>query len=89
LGNQLIENVDIMKLAVADLDETGDIAAQIEQRVHFDRGLGHSKRRSRKQRQAQVDGRGVQSVRRMVQIDTEGFVDIWRENPIRRWAKSA
>jgi hypothetical protein len=31
--------MNIMQLAVRDMDETRDIAAQIEQRVHFHGGL--------------------------------------------------
>ena len=41
--------------------------------MQFHGGLGLSKARPRKQRQAQVDGRGVQCVDGLVQIDAEGF----------------
>src|SRR6516164_378532 len=36
---QLVENIDVMHLAVADEDEGGDIAAQIEQRMELDGSL--------------------------------------------------
>jgi hypothetical protein len=58
------------------MDKRGDIAAQIQQRVQLHRGLGASKRCPRKDRQAQVDGRGVQRVDRFLQIDAKGLVDI-------------
>ena len=39
LGQQLIEDVDLVHLAVADVDEGRDAAAQVEQRVQVDRSL--------------------------------------------------
>ena len=42
-GNQQIEHVDIVQLAVGNMYETRDIAAQIEQGMHLDRSLGASK----------------------------------------------
>ena len=74
--NQLIEDVHVVQLAVADMDKTRDIAAQIEQRVHLHRRLGGSKRCPRKQRERQIDRGRVQGVGRVGQIDTKGFVDI-------------
>src|SRR6516165_9035417 len=44
-GKKLIQNVDIMHLAITDEDKRGDIAAQIEQRMEFYGGLGGSERR--------------------------------------------
>ncbi len=73
LGQQLIEDVDLVQLAVA---EGRDVAAQIEQRVQFDRCLGRSKWRPGKHRQAQVDGGGIQGIDRLLQVDPERFVDI-------------
>ena len=78
LGQQLIEDVDLVHLAVADVEEGRDVAAQIEQRVQLDRRLGRAKRRPRKHRQAQIDGGRVQGIDRLLQIDTEGLVDIQR-----------
>ncbi len=60
LGQQLIEDVDLMHLAVADVDEGRDVAAQVEQRVQFDRRLGRAKGCPRKHRQAQIDGGRIQ-----------------------------
>ena len=39
LGQNLVEDVDVMHLAVGNADKRGDIAMQIEQRVHFDGGF--------------------------------------------------
>ena len=60
------------------MDKSRDIAAQVEQRVQLDRSLGRSEMRPRKQRQAQVDGRGVERVDGVLQVDAEGLVDIQR-----------
>src|ERR1035437_9503836 len=76
LGQQLLEDVDLVHLAVADMNKGGDVAPQIEQGVQLDRSLGRAKRRPRKHRQAQIDGRRVECVNRFLQIDTEGLVDI-------------
>jgi hypothetical protein len=48
LGQQLIEDVDLVHLAVADMHESRDVAAQVEQGVQFDRRLGRAKGRQRK-----------------------------------------
>ena len=46
-----------------DADKRGNVAVQIQQGVHLDGGLALAKLRPRKQRQAQVDGSGVQRIR--------------------------
>ena len=76
LGHQLIEDVDLVHLAVADVDEGRDVAAQIEQGVQLDRRFGRTEWCPRKHRQAQIDRRRIQRVDRLLQIDTKGFVDI-------------
>src|SRR6516225_9871722 len=49
---QLVENIDVMHLAVADEDEGGDIAAQIEQRMELDGSLAGAERRPWEHREA-------------------------------------
>jgi hypothetical protein len=49
-------------LAVADVNEAGNAAAQIQQGVQLDRRFGGAKRCPRKQRQAKIDGGGVQRI---------------------------
>jgi len=49
-GEQQIEGVNVVQLAVRDVDEARDVAAQIEQGVHLHRRLGSAKVRPRKQR---------------------------------------
>lgn len=57
-----------MHLAVADVDEGWDIAAQVEQRMHLDGGFGLTKACPRKDAQAQVDGHGIECVDRLFQF---------------------
>lgn len=45
--HQIVEDVDLVGLAVGDVTEAGDRAAQVEQRVQFDGRLGRSKRSPR------------------------------------------
>lgn len=56
-----------MELALRDVDEARDAAAQVEQGVRLDRALGLAELRPREQRKAEVDGRRVQRVNRVRQ----------------------
>ena len=78
LRYQQIECVDVRHLAVGDVNEGRDGAAQIQQGVQLDRTLGGSEARPRKQRQAQVDGRGIQRIDRVGQFHAERLVHIER-----------
>src|ERR1700730_16459712 len=53
------------------MDKTGDRPSQIEKRVHFDRRLGRTKIRPRKQRKAQIDRRAVERVHSVGESDPE------------------
>src|SRR5881227_4055211 len=60
LGDQKVENVDVVDIPLGDVDEARDRAAQIQQSVKLDRRLGGTKWCPWKHRQAQVDGRRIQ-----------------------------
>ncbi len=77
-GQQSIEDIDFVHLAVADMNKRRNIAAQIEQRVQLDRAFGRTEGRPGKHRQTQIDGGRVQRVHRILQIDAEGFVGVKR-----------
>ena len=47
LGHQLIEDIDVVQLAVADEDEGRDIAPQIQERVQLDRRFGRAEQHPR------------------------------------------
>ena len=76
LGNDLIENIHIVQLAIADVDEAGNIAAQVEQCMQLDRRFGRTKRNPRKHRQTQIDGGRIQRVDRLGEIDAKRLVHV-------------
>ena len=76
LGQQLVEHVDVVQFPVGDVDEARDVAAQVDQRVQFDRRLGRSERCPREQRQTQVDRGGIERVDGVLEIHAEGLVEI-------------
>jgi hypothetical protein len=71
--HQIVEQVDFVHLAIADIDKTGDV-------VKFDSGLGSTKWSPRMQRQAKVDSACVVCLNSGVQIDAQGFFDVQRSS---------
>jgi hypothetical protein len=76
LRNQQIEHIDVVQLAIADVDEGRDGTTQVEQRVQLDGRLGGPKRCPGEQRQAQIDGRGIQCVDRVVEVDRQSLAGV-------------
>ena len=74
--NQKIERIDIVHLAVGNMYKTRDVSTQVQKRMHFDRCFGASKRRPWEQRKAQVDGRGVECINRIREIETQVFFGV-------------
>lgn len=74
--HQIVEDIDLVGLAVGDVNEAGDGAAQVEQRVQFDGRFGGTKRCPRIHRQAQIDGRGIEGIYRRFEIHDKRFADI-------------
>jgi hypothetical protein len=58
------------------MDESRDVAAQIEQRVEFDGGLGALERRPGEQREAEIDGGGVEGIDGLAELGAEAIVDV-------------
>ncbi len=73
---QDIQHVDLVGLAVRDVNEGRNVPAQVEQRMQLDRCLGRAKRSPWKKRQTQVYGRGIQGVYGVVQIDAKTVVAV-------------
>ena len=59
-----------------DVEEGEDVAAQIEQRVEFDRRFGALERRPAEQGEAEIDGGGVERVDGLVEIGAEIVIDV-------------
>ena len=78
LDPQQIQGVDLVCLAVRDVNERGNRAAQVQQGVEFDGRLVRPKRCPRVDRQTQVDRGGVEGVDRCVQLDRQRVLRIER-----------
>ena len=71
LDRQDVQYIDLVHLAVADVNESGDRAAQIQQRMHLHRRFGCAKRCPIEQAQTQVDSGCVQRVDGSIQVDVQ------------------
>ena len=78
---QDVEYVHVMQLAVADVDERRDRAAQVQQRVQLDGRLGRAKRCPLEQAQAQIDGGCVQRIDAGIEVQHRGLLGIQRPGP--------
>lgn len=76
LQYQSVEHIDIAQLAVSTVNEAGSVAVQVQQRVQLNLRLGGAKQSPRKELQAQVGGRRVQRVCRILQLDTKAVAHI-------------
>ena len=75
-GDQIVEGVDVVDFPLGNLNKRRNISAKIEQGMEFDCGFVFSESSPREKRQTQIDGRGVESVNRLIQFDSEGLVGI-------------
>jgi len=78
LQREHVEYLDLVQLAVRDVQERWNRASQVEQCMQLDGGLGGTKRRPAEQAQTQVDGGGVQRIDGSVEIEHRGVVRIQR-----------
>ena len=73
---QVLQHIDLVGLAIGNVNEAGDGAVQVKQRVQLDGGLGGLKRRLGMQGQTQVHGAGVEGVDSCIQIGSQGLLGI-------------
>ena len=71
---KLIDNINLMYQPVSYDHERWNRAAQIQQGVEFDGGLGGAEMRPGKNAQAKIDHRGVERVNRLRQFYPQAFV---------------
>lgn len=64
-----VEHVDVVHLAVADVNESQDASSKIEQCMHLNRCFGLSKADPVEQTQAQVDRGGVQCIDCVLELE--------------------
>jgi hypothetical protein len=73
---QLVEDVQVLNTARGDNDDGGKVALQCQQRVQFDARLVSPEGGPGKEREAQVNGSGVQRVGRGLKFNAEGFIGV-------------
>jgi hypothetical protein len=65
-----------MHLAIGNAHEQGDVAMQVDQRVHLHRALALAETRPRKHRQTQIDGRRIESIGAHPEFRAERFLSV-------------
>lgn len=73
LREQEVKDVDIVQLAIGDVDKAGDGSAQVKQGMQLDGGLGGAKCGLGQHRQTQVDGRGIKGINGVRQFQAQGL----------------
>ena len=76
--DQLVEDVHVMHTACGDNDDGGKFALEGQQGVKFDGGFGAAEGGPRKQREAEINGGGIQSVTGGLEFVAERFLGIER-----------
>src|SRR5439155_10761851 len=76
LGRKRVQDIHVVHLRRRDAKKAGDGAAQIEQRVQLEGVLGRLVMGPGEQRQAEIDGGGVQGVDRVRQVQSQILVAI-------------
>lgn len=73
---KLIEDSHIVRFALGNADKTRDAATEIKEGVQFDSRFASPKLGPRKEREAEIDGGGIESVDGLVQCESERLVDV-------------
>src|SRR5208283_5249493 len=73
LQGEKVEGVDIVHFPSGNVDKTGNVAAQVDQRVQFDGSLAFAKTSPREECQTEIDCRGIESVDGLFQIHAQGL----------------
>jgi len=73
---QLIENFDVVNLAMSNNDEGGNASSEVEQGMQFYSAFVGSELGPREKGETQIDGGGVQSIGGLIQFDSEGIVGV-------------
>ncbi len=76
LQNQEVQHIDLVHLAIADVDEGRNRASEGQQGVQLDGCHGFAKRRPVEQAQTQIDCGGIQCVDRVLEIESQVLVQI-------------
>ena len=80
LEKQIVEPAHIVLAGGGDEDAGGNRPSQVDLSVNLDPGLGLSEIRPREESQGQVDGRGVERVNRVADVEPEIFPGVERSS---------
>jgi len=78
LQHQIVQRIDLVRLALGDVSKALDVGAQIQQCVQFDGGFSRAKRCALKLRQTQGDGAGIGVVDRGIEFQPKLLLRIQR-----------
>jgi len=78
LPDELVEDVDIVDTARGDNDDGGKVALEGEQGVEFDGGLVAAESSPRKEREAEVNGGGVECIGGGLKFKVKRFIGVKR-----------
>ncbi len=78
LEDHVIEKMDIVHLTACNADKRRDIGPQVQLGMHLDGAFVSAMLCPRKQRQAQIDDCGIQSVDRAFEIPGQGLTGVKR-----------
>src|SRR5208283_157262 len=73
---EIVENIDIVNFAMGNKDNGRNISMQIQKRVQFDSAFVFAELGPWKERQAEIDGGGIQSINRLIQVHAKRIVHI-------------
>ena len=76
LEGQLIEDVDVVNLAVGDNDEGWNTSPEVQKGMQFHSGFVGSELGPWEKGETQIDSGGVQSIGGLIQFDSEGIVGV-------------
>jgi hypothetical protein len=76
LQAKMVQKGGIVNTRTCDLNEGWNIAAKVEQRVHFDTRTALGCRGPVKQAQAQIDGGGVDGVHTLIQVQPKSILAV-------------
>jgi hypothetical protein len=76
LADDVVADRDIVFQGSGAADKSGNVAAQVEQRMHLDGRIGGTEMRPGEQAQTQLDGGRVQRVGVGVEVHAEAFLGV-------------
>jgi len=74
--DQLIEDFDVVDLAMGDNNEAGDTSPEIQESMQFHGAFVSSELGPREKRETEIDRGGVQCISGLIQFDAKGIVGI-------------